>query len=93
MVEFDESFKAFSIEEKPLKPKPNWAVTGLYFYDKDRLYFYDKDMVEMTKQVKPSAPVELEITTLNQIYLEQDKLNVELLGCVLRGWIPAPMIA
>ncbi|MGK2960211.1 MAG: glucose-1-phosphate thymidylyltransferase RfbA [Candidatus Malihini olakiniferum] len=72
IVEFDESFKAISIKEKPLKPKSNWAVTGLYFYD--------KDVIEMVKQVKPSARGELEITALNQMYLEQGKLNVKLLG-------------
>ena len=72
IVEFDINNKAISLEEKPSNPKSNYAVTGLYFYP--------KGVAKKAKCVKPSARGELEITTLNQMYLEEELLNVELLG-------------
>jgi len=72
VVAFDKNQKAISLEEKPNKPQSNFAVTGLYFYD--------NDVVEMAKKVKPSLRGELEITTLNNMYMERGDLKVELLG-------------
>jgi glucose-1-phosphate thymidylyltransferase len=72
VVAFDQSQKAISIEEKPQNPKSNFAVTGLYFYD--------NDVIDIAKQVKPSHRGELEISSINQIYMQRGDLNVELLG-------------
>lgn len=72
VVEFDAANRAISIEEKPLKPRSQWAVTGLYFYD--------NQVIDIAANLKPSARGELEITDLNRIYLERGQLSVELMG-------------
>lgn len=72
VAEFDAAGRVISLEEKPLKPKSNWAVTGLYFYD--------QNASQMAQTLKPSARGELEITDLNRLYLEQNQLNIQLMG-------------
>ena len=72
VAEFDKTNKVLSLEEKPKNPKSNFAVTGLYFYD--------KDVVAMAKSLRPSARGELEITDLNRLYLDKQKLNLEIMG-------------
>ncbi len=81
VVEIDEDGKAISIEEKPNQPKSHTAVP--------RLYFYDNDVIEFARNLQPSARGELEITDINRIYMEQQRLQVEVLPVAPLGWTPA----
>lgn len=85
IVEFDEAGRVVSVEEKPAHPKSNYAITGLYFYP--------GRVSSLAKQVRPSARGELEITSLNDLYLQDGKLDVQLLGRGFACWIPAPWTA
>lgn len=81
VVEFDKDRKVISIEEKPENPKSSFAVTGLYFYD--------NDVIEIAKKIEPSSRGEVEITSINEVYLKRNQLEVNLLGEGLPGWIRA----